>query len=72
MLRIESRCKPNFWAKSRKMSSISSLESGIWRSVVQAAYWSLAPDGGTYSTNAVALDSDGPIRDCPNDSADGA
>ena len=72
MFRIESRWKPNFCARSRKMSSISSLDSGIWRSVVHAGYWSLTPDGGTYSTNAVALDSDGPIRDCPNDSADGA
>lgn len=53
------------------MSSISSLDSGIWRSVVQAAYWSLTPEGGD-SANAMALESDGPTRDCPNDSADGA
>jgi hypothetical protein len=36
MLRMESRWKPNFWAKSRKMSSISSVDIGIWRSADQA------------------------------------
>jgi hypothetical protein len=50
---IESRWKPNFWVRLRKMSSISSFESGMWWSADQAGYASrlgntavLAQDSG--------------------------
>ena len=43
MLRIESFWKPNFCARSRKMSSISSVDMGIWRSADHAGYGSLEP-----------------------------
>jgi hypothetical protein len=38
IFRIESRWKPNFWVRSRKMSSISSFDSGMWRSADHAGY----------------------------------
>ena len=43
MLRIESFWNPNFWARSRKISSISSVDMGIWRSADHAGYGSLDP-----------------------------
>lgn len=69
MFLIESRWNPNFCVKSKKISSISSLERGIWRSAVQAGYGSRAPGGPAYSAYAVAVVSDKPTLG-PNDSED--
>ena len=69
MLRIESLWKPNFCVRSRKMSSISSFESGIWRSDDQAGYGSRAP--GPESTKVGVEASDMPMRGGPRDSEEG-
>ena len=43
MFRMLSFWNPNFWARSKKMSSISSVEMGACRSAVHAGKGSLDP-----------------------------
>lgn len=47
MFLMESRWKPNFWVRSKKMSSISSLDMGMPLSADQAGYGSLEPTPGS-------------------------
>ncbi len=70
MFLIESLWKPNFWVKSKKISSISSFESGMLRSEPQAGYASREP-ARPWSTKVGVEDSEIPILGGPSDSVDG-
>jgi hypothetical protein len=73
MFRMLSRWKPNFWVRSRKISSISSLLRGMFRSADHAGYWSRDAPGPKLSTNVGAPESVLPMRGGPpRESADGA
>lgn len=53
------------------MSSISSLDSGIWRSELHAGYGSRTAGMPLLSTNVGVDDSEMPMRGGPSDSVEG-